>query len=95
MDANALQGMTSDKWSKLTPAERQRIAAPAYPEQMAPHLGWRVEVLTHYGETRRFIVGKSTGWRPRYLEIPRVNSAGGPSCDSQGYLSITKIRKVR
>lgn len=39
--------------------------------------GHRVEVVTHNGDTRRFIVGKSTGWAPCHLEIKRRDSLGG------------------
>jgi hypothetical protein len=39
----------------------------------------RVEVETTYGETRRFYVGKSTGFIPIHLEIARRNSSGGPA----------------
>ena len=42
--------------------------------------GKRVEV-THNGEKRRFIVGKSTGWMPCHLEIAnRASSGGGAAC---------------
>lgn len=39
--------------------------------------GWRVEVLDKDGHKRRFIVGRSTGWRPCHLEIARRTSLGG------------------
>lgn len=39
--------------------------------------GRRVEVVTTYGETRRFIVGKSTGFIPVHLEIKTKISIGG------------------
>lgn len=39
----------------------------------------RVEVVDCYGETRRFYVGKSTGFIPCHLEISRRNSHGGPA----------------
>ena len=59
--SEALNEITNERWSGMSQDEREAIRAPAYPEQLAPHLGWRVEVETTYGETRRFIVGRSTG----------------------------------
>ena len=41
--------------------------------------GKRVEVVDVYGETRRFYVGKSTGFIPVHLEIARRDSSGGPA----------------
>ena len=41
--------------------------------------GKRVDVLDKYGERRRFIVGKSTGWMPIHLEIHNRRSLGGGS----------------
>jgi hypothetical protein len=51
------------------------------PAELTPQLtgkeGQRVEVTDCFGQTRRFIVGKSTGWMPCHLEISRRNSSGG------------------
>jgi hypothetical protein len=88
-----LDGMTQKRWSALTPAQRETLRAPAYPAQLAPYLGDRVEVVTHYGETRRFWVGRSTGWRPCYLEVKTSRSTGGMSADGAGYKSIRVIRR--
>lgn len=41
--------------------------------------GKRVEVVDSYGETRRFTVGKSTGWIPIHLELARGADGGGPA----------------
>lgn len=62
-------------------------------EQLIGLEGWRVEVETTYGETRRFIVGRSTGWRPCHLEIPRRDSTGGGSADKV-YRSVRALYKV-
>jgi hypothetical protein len=56
--------------------------------------GWRVEVVTTYGETRRFIVGKSTGWMPIHLEIARRDSSGGGGAERQ-YKSVRALYKSR
>lgn len=53
--------------------------------------GRRVEVVTMYGEKRRFIVGRSTGWMPAHLEIARANSLGGMSAE-QEYKSVTIVK---
>ena len=39
--------------------------------------GERVEVIEPDGTKNRFWVGKSTGWKPCYLEIKRRDSYGG------------------
>lgn len=52
--------------------------------------GKRVEVVTKYGETRRFIVGKSMGWMPIHLEIARRSSHGGAGADFE-YKSVRVI----
>ena len=39
--------------------------------------GKRVVVVSKNGSTRRFIVGKSTGFIPCHLEIKSINSNGG------------------
>ena len=41
--------------------------------------GKRVEVTYNWGETERFIIGKSTGWIPCHLVIKKSNSSGGTS----------------
>lgn len=53
--------------------------------------GRRVEVVTTYGETRRFNVGESTGWLPCHLEISRRNCYGGPAAEFE-YNSVRVIR---
>lgn len=41
--------------------------------------GCRIEVSERSGYKRRFIIGKSTGWKPCHLEIARRDSHGGAS----------------
>lgn len=57
--------------------------------------GYRVEVTDADGLRRRFIVGRSTGWRPVHLEIKRRDSHGGMACDSRGYTNVRRIEYVR
>ena len=56
--------------------------------------GCRVEVETTYGEVRRFIVGRSTGWIPCHLEIHNVRSTGGGSAEHENK-RVTVIRRGR
>ncbi len=54
--------------------------------------GRRVEVVTHYGERRRFWVGKSAGPIPVHLEIARRTSHGGTAVSYEGYQSVRVVR---
>lgn len=51
----------------------------------------RVEVVDSYGETRRFFVGKSTGFIPCHLEISRRNSSGGPAVMGAPFRSVRVV----
>jgi hypothetical protein len=62
--------------------------------QLAGLEGHRVEVETTYGETRRFIVGRSTGWAPIHLEIKRRDSTGGGGAERH-YRSVRDLGEVR
>jgi hypothetical protein len=65
---NTISEMTSEKWNRLTDAEREAIRDySGLSAQLKGMEGYRVEVTTDYDETRRFIVGRSTGWRPCHL----------------------------
>lgn len=87
--------MTHDKWIRLTATERDELRSD---DCLTPQLvgleGWRVEVTTDYGETRRFIVGRSTGWKPIHLEIARRDSSGGPGA-SKKYETVRKLYEAR
>ena len=78
----------------MTPAERE---AARDNSSLSPQLlgleGWRVEVEATYGEMRRFIVGKSTGWRPCHLEIATRRSSGGGSAE-RAYKSVKRLYRV-
>ena len=90
-----LDGMTQAKWDALTPVERDRLRSDA---GLTPQLigleGWRVEVITTYGETRRFIVGRSSGWIPCHIEIKQRNSHGGFGAENE-YATVRRLYKVR
>ncbi|EHK7026618.1 hypothetical protein IG919_004214 [Salmonella enterica] len=53
--------------------------------------GRRVEVVDAYGETRRFTVGRSSGWMPCHLEIARRDSNGGPAVTGAPFKSVSVI----
>jgi hypothetical protein len=93
--SDILATMTGERWTRMTPAERDAVRdLSGLTKQLVGLEGWRVEVITTYGEKRRFIVGRSTGWRPCHLEIARRDSSGGGAADSR-YESVKAIRKVR
>jgi hypothetical protein len=54
--------------------------------------GWRIEA-TIDGETRRFIVGRSTGVKPVHLEVKTRRSLGGQPAEKR-YNVITILEKV-
>lgn len=53
--------------------------------------GRRVEVVDCYGETRRFQVGKSTGWIPIHLELSSSRAMGGGPAYGAPYQSVRVI----
>lgn len=64
-------------------AEHAARTGQRCPAALTPRLvgleGRRVEVLEPDGTTRRFTVGRSTGWMPCHLEIASKRSHGGPA----------------
>ncbi len=68
---NALDGAAKvATWNRLTSTERAAVRdLSGLTPQLLDLEGWRVEVDTMAGETRRFYVGRSTGWRPCHLEF--------------------------
>jgi len=67
------------------------------PAELTPQLigleGKRVEVVDRYGQRRRFIVGKSTGWQPCHLEIARRDSSGGPAVTGAPFQSVRVVAR--
>lgn len=51
----------------------------------------RVQVVDKHGETRRFVVGMSTGWLPCHLEIKRRDSRVA----DHEYQTVTDLGRVR
>ncbi|ARB12071.1 hypothetical protein STCF118_0070 [Salmonella phage ST-118] len=62
-----------------------------YTPQLVGLEGRRVEVVDAYGEKRRFIVGRSSGWMPCHIEIARRDSNGGPSVMGAPFKSVSVI----
>lgn len=54
--------------------------------------GRRVEVVDKWGDTRRFKVGKSTGWMPCHLELANSRSRGGGSVYGAPFRSVRVIK---
>ena len=86
--------MTWDRWRTMPEHERAKLRDLS---ELSPQLigleGWRVEVVTTYGEKRRFIVGKSTGWRPIHLEVHNRRSTGGGGAERE-YSSVRRLYKA-
>lgn len=78
--------------------ERHRVAGWRSQSELTPELvgleGCRVEVVTSWGERQRFIVGKSTGFIPCHLAIPKINSSGGPAVCGSPFQSVKRIERV-
>ena len=90
-----MMNMTQVEWDRIPKSERESMRDNS---DLSPQLvgleGWRIEVVTTYGEKRRFIVGKSTGWKPCHLEISRRSAHGGGAAEKE-YTSIRKLYLAR
>lgn len=86
--------MNQIKWDSLTPSQRdtQRDNSDLSP-QLVGYEGWRVEVVSG-GVTKRFNVGKSTGWKPCHLEIHNKRAMGGWLAEKR-YDSVKPLYKVK
>lgn len=82
-------------WERMSPAERDLLRDNS---DLTPQLigleGHRVEVTVNARPRWRFVVGKSTGWRPCHLELPRVTSRGGEPALKK-YALVLSLGKVR
>ena len=96
-----LEGMTQQRWSAMTDFQRSSLRDySGLSTQLLGLEGWRVEVVTDWGDsegdgmiTSRFIVGRSTGWVPCHIELPRRDSSGGQPA-SKHYESVRKLYQV-
>lgn len=88
--------MDWETWKELSPAERNKQRdLSGLTLQLTQWRGWRVKVVDKYGETRRFIVGMFTGWRPCHVELARRNSSSGPAVMGAPFKSVRALYKVR
>lgn len=93
--AATVDRMTAERWGRMSPAERERHRdLSGLTAQLAGYEGCRVEVVDKYDQTRRFIVGRSSGWRPCHIELKTIRSTGGMSADSE-YRSVRVVERVR
>jgi hypothetical protein len=80
-------------------AERNRQTGWRSGSELTPQLkgleGWRVEAVDRWGQRRRFIVGKSTGFIPCHLELCRRDSSGGPAVSGAPFSSVRRLEQVR
>lgn len=89
-----MRQMTQETWNKLNAAQKDLLRdLGGLSPQLVGLEGCRVEVETTYNETRRFQVGRSTGWRPCHLEMHNRASRGGQSADHV-YKSVRVIRRA-
>ena len=83
-----------EAWKNISESERSAIRKL---DSLSPQLvgleGWRVEVETTYGEKRRFIVGRSTGWVPCHIELYNRRSHDGPSAE-KSYKSVKPLYRA-
>lgn len=84
-------GARASIWNDMPMADRDKCRdLSGLTPQLTGLEGKRVEVVTTYGERRRFWVGRSTGWRPCHLEVKLRTSSGGMAADRE-YLSVKVI----
>jgi len=86
--------MTQAIWDSMSPVQKDEardLSGLTY--QLRGLEGCRVEVKTAYNETRRFQVGRSTGWRPCHLEMSNRVSSGGHPADHI-YKNVRVIRRT-
>jgi len=90
-----METMTWETWKSLPVSKQAEMRDLS---ELTPQLtgleGWRVEVITDYDEKRRFIVGKSTGWKPIHLEVSRRSALGGGGAEKH-YKSVRKLYFTR
>ena len=87
--------MTQEVWNKMPESERVKVRSDAgLTKQLIGLEGWRVEVVTTWGETMRGIVSRSSGWQPCHILLKLRTSHGGMGC-FQEYASVRKLYRVR
>ena len=87
--------MTYDRWMLLSHAQRLKLQQDGgLTAQLIGLEGCRVEVVDEHDQTRRFLVSRSTGWRPCHIELCNIRSSGGISAD-KSYKSVRVLYRQR
>lgn len=90
-----LEGMTHTAWVALPEHQRETLRdLSGLSPQLVGLEGWRVEAVEHDGTVRRFIVGRSAGWKPCSIELLCRNSIGGMPAE-RSYARVSRLYKVR
>jgi hypothetical protein len=100
---SALDGMTSERWKQLSPAEREQLRqmpvdpTPDHRLYACKAGGERVRITYPDGEVVRCYIGMSTGWRPCFLEIKTIRSLGGGPLRVEAGMQVERVtpRRVR
>ena len=86
--------MDQATWASMPEEERAKARdLSGLTPQLIGWEGWRVEVETGWGERRRFIVDRSTGWRPCHITRARRDSVAGMAAE-MCYKSVRGLYKV-
>lgn len=89
------------QYEKALRAARDYVAATRRPLrcQLTPQLigleHRRVEVIDRYGERRRFVVGRSTGYIPIHLELANERARGGVGVTGTPFTSVQLVARRR
>lgn len=90
-----MEPMTQAKWSSMSEVQKAAVRdLSGLTYQLIGLEGYRVQVVDTDGTKRRFIVGKSTGWRPCHLEIKTCRSLGGDPARTE-YATVRRLHRVR
>lgn len=87
------RGEAADYMEGMDHAEIHEIDKSALRPELLPFERCRIEATDADGERVRFIVGRSTGWKPCHLEIKRRDAHGGGPVDSRGYTNVVLIER--
>ena len=75
--------------------ERGRFCPILLEPQLVGLEGKKVEVKDRYGDTRRFVVGRSSGWMPVHIELERARDIGGPPVMGTPFQKVRVLEYAR
>lgn len=90
-----------DQYERAVEAARQHVTVTrrALRCHLTPQLidleHRRVEVIDRYGETRRFVVGRSSGFIPIHLELASERARGGVGVTGAPFRSVCLVARRR